>query len=541
MPEKQAPPLFALEMIGISKRFPGTLAVDCVDFCVRAGEIHALLGENGAGKSTLMKVLAGEFADYEGEVRVYGKPVSLHSPAAAKANGIAMIHQELSLSSLQSVAENLFAGRLPRCSRVFVDRRSMNRQAGELLARVGLHLDPETPVSALSQHECQLVEIAKALGSNPKILVMDEPTSALTHDDVEILLAIMRRLKEQGLAIVFISHHLPEVFQIADRATVLRDGKLAGVREVDWNALHEIVRLVVGRELTQNEATGTRLPGEERLVADSLTRQGFFRDVSFRLRAGEIVGLCGLAGSGRTELARSLCGIDPLHEGILRVEGRRSKGERREASSDSSSPVLYPISPKSWSLRKAIEHGIAYLTEDRKRLGLALRLDVRENALAACLEGAGNGPFLTRQAGTEELEKLIGELQVTPPDPRQTVRNLSGGNQQKVLLAKWLAAKPDVLVLDEPTRGVDLGAKALIHDAIRKLATEGKSVLLISSDLPELCGLADRTLIMRKGRLIGEMPRDKTTEESLLLAINGVMEEVRVNLAPDGPNTPFRT
>ncbi|MFI5384556.1 MAG: sugar ABC transporter ATP-binding protein [Fimbriimonadales bacterium] len=555
---------YALEMIGIGKRFPGTFAVDGVDLRVRPGEAHALLGENGAGKSTLMKVLAGDFADYSGEIRIGGKPVAIHSPAEAKAHGIAMIHQELSLSLPQSIAENILAGRLPTRAGVFVDQKAMVRQAKECMGRLGLGLDPLTPVERLSQNEAQLIEIAKALGSNPNILVMDEPTSALTRDDVEILFAIIRRLKQQGLAIVYISHHLSEVFQIGDRATVIRDGKLVGVRELDESSPEELVKMMVGRDLAtarsiagtslSTEAqgphrehgeggetesglgdTGSSLPGppfkgreqvsggekdaglggirsshpspsfkgreNETLAVKGLSRTGFFKDVAFSLKAGEIVGLCGLAGAGRTELARSLCGIDPLDEGTLALAGK-------------------PVRIRSQS--QALDCGIAYLTEDRKQQGLALRLSLRENALSALIPRMGPGPFYSANNRAETLTNLVQGLQITPPNPRQLVRNLSGGNQQKVLLAKWLATEPKVMILDEPTRGVDVGAKALIHDAILKLAAEGASILLISSDLPELIQLSSRVLIMRKGRLIAELDTETATEESLLLAANGV-------------------
>ena len=512
-PRVEPPPDYALEMLGISKRFPGTLAVDGVDFSVLPGEAHALLGENGAGKSTLMKVLAGAFSDYSGEIRIRGQRVELHSPAAAKAHGIEMIQQELNLSLPQTIAENILAGRLPTRAGVFVDEKAMVRQAKEAMARLGLGLDPMTPVERLSQNEAQQIEIAKALGSNPKILVMDEPTSALTRDDVEILFAIMRRLKEQGLAIVYISHHLSEVFQIGNRATVLRDGKLMGVRDLEGSSQEELVGMMVGPGGThradptdtsdQPDQPDAPTLGRDLLVAEGLTRHGFFRDVSLTLRAGAVVGLCGLAGSGRTELARSICGIDPLHEGRLSIEGRDRK---------------------HWSIRQAQEHGVAYLTEDRKSQGLALRLEMRENALSARIPWSGRGPLYRARAGEDILSKLIEELKITPPNPRQLVRNLSGGNQQKVLLAKWLAVGPKVLILDEPTRGVDVGAKALIHEAIVRLAAEGRAVLLISSDLPELTQLSDRILIIRQGRLIGELPKERATEEGLLLAANGVME-----------------
>ena len=500
-------------MIGISKRFPGTVAVDGVDLSVAPGEVHALLGENGAGKSTLVKVLAGGFPNYSGEIRIDGKRVDIRHPGAAKAHGISMIHQELSLSPSQSIAENMLAGRLPTRAGLFVDRKAMARLTASLLARVGMDLDPATPVERLSQHEAQLVEIARALGSEPRILIMDEPTSALTRDDVGRLFGIIGRLKEEGLAVIYISHHLFEVFEIADRASVLRDGKLVGVREIAKSSPEELARMMVGREsptLPEREGGVERsrpdstsmlcAPRDAVFVARGLSRKGFFAEASFSLRAGEIVGLCGLAGSGRTELARSICGIDPLDAGELEVEGR---------------PV------RIGSLRQALENGVAYVTEDRKQLGLALRLTLRENVLSALIPTMGRGAAYASNSRNDVFADLVRELRISPPDPRQVVRNLSGGNQQKALLAKWLATKPRVLILDEPTRGVDVGAKALIHESIAQLAGEGTAILLISSDFPELIGLSHRFLVMRRGRLIAEILRGDATEESLLLAANG--------------------
>jgi ribose transport system ATP-binding protein len=496
---------YALEMVSISKRFPGTLAVDNVDFSVAPGEVHALLGENGAGKSTLMKVLAGAFSDYAGDVRINGRAVGLHSPATAKAHGIAMIQQELNLSGPQSIAENLLAGQLPTRAGVFIDRRAMMRMAKERIARVGLELDPSTPVEQLSQHEAQLVEIAKALGSDPKILVMDEPTSALTRDDVEILFAIIRRLKEEGLAIVYISHHLSEVFQVADKATVMRDGQVVGVREVCGSSPEELVQLMVGRELPGGRESRKNATGPERVRVECLTRRGFFVGASFAIRSGEVVGLCGLAGAGRTELGRSLCGIDPVHEGTMFIDGKQVRFR---------------------NLTEALREGVAYMTEDRKLQGLALRLDVAEN-IASALIHKSIGFLFSRSKNRGLLRSMIEALQVNPPDPRQVAGNLSGGNQQKVLLAKWLAVDPGFIVLDEPTRGVDIGAKSTILEAILKLADQGRAVLVISSDMPELISLCDRILIMRKGRLIGEVAGRDATEENLLLAASGAMEALR--------------
>jgi ABC-type sugar transport system ATPase subunit len=489
----------ALQMEKVSKRYPGTLAVDGVDFTVYAGEVHALVGENGAGKSTLMKMIAGAFDDYTGRILIGGREVLLHSPALAKANGIQMIHQELSLAPALSIAENILAGRLPT-RRGLVDRRAMLAETRRCLGRVGLDLDPETPVEEISQHEAQRVEIAKALGNSPCILVMDEPTSALGREEVERLFGIIRNLRRQGLAVVYISHHLPEIFEVADRVTVLRDGKKVATCGVNEVTPAHLVEMMVGRSVSDLYARRKTRPEAEKLRVEDLSRYGFFHDVSFGIRAGEILGLCGLSGAGRSELARSLCGIDPIDRGRVLLGG-------------------IDVTPRSYTA--AIRAGLAYLTEDRKAQGLALRLDVAENILSAIIPRQCSAGVYFQGRGRGVLGDLVKALQVSPPDPSRTVGNLSGGNQQKVLLAKWLAADPEVLILDEPTRGVDVGAKVVIHQAIAALADQGKCVLLISSDLPELVGLADRILIMRKGHLIGQLPDDRRSESAALLAANG--------------------
>jgi ribose transport system ATP-binding protein len=488
----------AMEMLGVTKRFPGTLAVDGIDLDAAPGEVHALMGENGAGKSTLMKILAGSFDDYTGAIRVGGREVTLHSPAQAQACGIAMIYQELSLAPPLSVAENLLAGRLPTRG-PWLDRRAMEAETRRCLARVGLDVDPHTPAEDLSLHEAQLVEVAKALAREPRILVMDEPTSALSRDEVERLFALMARLKADGLTILYISHHLPEVFAVADRVTVLRDGRKVATAPIADVTAEKLVEMMIGRAPGELYASRGGRRGEERLRVRGLTRRGFFHDVSFTLAAGEILGLCGLAGAGRSELARSLCGLDPRDAGRVWVDGR-----------------------EVWlgDGAAAIAAGLAYLPEDRKRDGLALRLSVGENVLSAVL------PRLNRRSpGQPMVQRWMADLQVHPSEPEREVRTLSGGNQQKVLLAKWLAGDPKVLILDEPTRGVDVGAKAVIHRAIAEAADRGVGVILISSDLPELVALSDRLLVLRGGRLIGELSGAECNEERALLAANGEVQD----------------
>jgi len=489
----------ALEMEKVSKRYPGTLAVDSVDFTAYAGEVHALIGENGAGKSTLMKIIAGSFDDYTGRTLVNTAPVRLHSPAIARANGIQMIHQELSLAPPLSIAENVLAGRLP--SRFgFLNRSALIAEAERCLQRVGLELDPLTPVEEISQHEAQLVEIARAVGNNPCILVMDEPTSALSRAEVERLFTIIRKLRQQGLAIIYISHHLPEIIELADRVTIMRDGKKVATKTISEITSAQLVELMVGRSLSDLYGKRRESPGEVKLRVEHFSRYGFFHDVSFNVRAGEILGICGLAGAGRSELARSLCGIDPADYGDIWLDGEVA-------------------TPEDYT--DAIHAGFAYLTEDRKAQGLALRLTVAENALAAVVPRHCVAGVYMPEPGEALLARLVERLQVYPPDPARTTGSLSGGNQQKVLLAKWLATEPEVLILDEPTRGVDIGAKVVIHQAIAEVVDRGRSVVLISSDLPELVGLSDRILIMRKGHIIGQMDKARATESAVLLAANG--------------------
>lgn len=489
-----------LEMVGISKAFPGTHALDGVDFDIRKGEVHALCGENGAGKSTLMKVLAGSFNDYTGTIRLNGEEVLLHSPSIAKKLGIGMIYQELSLAQPLSIAENVLVGRLPKRG-VFIDKKKMAQETSECLRRVGLErLDPMVPIEDISQSESQLVEIAKVLGNNPSVLVMDEPTSALSSAAVKRLFQIIRNLKESGISIVYISHHLPEIFEIADRITVLRDGKLIGTVDKDKTNREQIVQMMIGHSVSEfYQRVDHTNESVCRLEVKGFSRFGFFHDVGFKAYEGEIMGICGLTGAGRSELAKSLVGIDPFDEGQILLDGK-------------------PFVPKTYW--ESISKGLAYLTESRKEEGLALRLTVSNNILAGILPRLCHKGVLKKGAGGDIVAGLMKELEVLPDDPQRTVGNLSGGNQQKVLLSKWMAVKPRVLVLDEPTRGVDIGAKMIIHKAIEKLAEQGHTIILISSDLPELVSISNRIQIMVKGRLVKEMMAVDCTEESVLLAAN---------------------
>jgi ribose transport system ATP-binding protein len=492
-----------LELRQVTKRYPGTLAVDRVDLAVRRGDVHAIMGENGAGKSTLMKILAGSFTDYTGSIILDGQPVIIHSPSQAKAHGIEMIHQELSLAGPLSIAENILAGRLPRKG-LFLDRRAMVAETRRCLDLVGLDVHPMQPVEMLSQHQAQLVEIAKALGNDPSVLVMDEPTSALSRAEVQRLFTIIEGLKDSGVTTIYISHHLAEVFQIADRITVLRDGHKVSTLTTEDADPSAVVEMMIGQPADQARIQRTRRPGRKRFRARNFTRLGFFHDVHFFIREGEILGIAGLAGAGRTELARCLCGIDPLDDGDIVLDGKY-------------------IEPTS--VRQCMKHGIGYLSEDRKLQGLALRLSAALNTSSA--SHVKYGRLLSSRQQRDLFGRQAGQLQVQPPEPMRTVSQFSGGNQQKILLGKWLATAPEVLILDEPTRGVDVGAKQIIHEAIVQLADQGKSILLITSDLPELVTLSDRVMIMRKGRITGEMTKSQLSENAVLLAANADSTEGR--------------
>ena len=491
----------SLRMKRVTKAFPGTLAVDGVDFDVRQGEVHALLGENGAGKSTLMKMLAGSFSDYSGDIQINGQSVSLRTPSEAIENGIGMIYQELSLAKPITIAENVLVGRLPKKNFFMLDKKKIRSETKKILDTVGLDLDPFQFVEDISQHEAQLVEIAKVMSHNPSILVMDEPTSSLSRQDVEKLFGIIDNLKAKGLAIVYISHHLPEIFRVADRFTVMRDGKKIATQRVDEVTASDMVNMMVGKSISEfYKERKNKVREEKALKVEHITREGFFHDLSFHANKGEILGIVGLSGAGRSEMARSMVGIDPLDSGRIEVNGK----------------VLKP-----GSYARTIKAGMVYLSEDRKNDGLFLRLSVKENVLASKIpEFCRCGMYSKKDEGSV-VRDIIDKLYIQPPNPNIGVGNLSGGNQQKVLLGKCLACNPDIIILDEPSRGVDVGAKSIIHDVVIELADMGKTVILLTSDLPEMVGLADRVMVLKEGHMIGSMVKQQLTEESILLAANG--------------------
>lgn len=491
-----------LQMKGVSKSFPGTLAINNVDFEVRKGEVHALMGENGAGKSTLMKMLAGSFSDYTGDIIIEGRKVELRTPSAAKAEGVGMVYQELSIAYNRSVQENMFAGKIPRKG-LFVDEIELKKQTLKFLEKVKLDqkIDPESLMKDISQHESQLIEMAKVLNDNPKIMVMDEPTSSLSNAEVEMLFGIIKEIKANGVSIIYISHHLPEVFKIADRVTVLRDGEKIATKNIEDVSREELVEMMIGQKVVDFYKDTSAQTVEKILEVKDLTHYGFIHNISFKLFKGEILGVVGLAGSGRTELGRCLAGADKVDYGECILAGNTIKIK---------------------NMNQMLRNGIAYLTENRKTEGLALRLSNRINILSAIISRLSRFGVYFPLKGEPAVKELYEKLAIYPREPSIGTSNLSGGNQQKVLLAKWLSTKPKVLILDEPTRGVDVGAKKLIHETIVKLSEEGIAILLLSSDLPELVSISDRIVVMKQGHLIGELNREDGFDESkILLAANG--------------------
>ncbi|WP_376792543.1 sugar ABC transporter ATP-binding protein [Thermoflexus sp.] len=486
---------------GISKAFPGVQALDRVTLEIFPGEIHGLVGENGAGKSTLIRILAGAIPRDAGRILWQGQPVEIADPRHARRMGIAVIHQELSLLPNLTVAENLFLGREPRTRWGGLNRRAMEAEARRILRGLDLDLDVRAPAGSLPFAQRQMLEIARALSENARLLIMDEPTSALSEREIHRLFQLLRDLKGRGVAILFISHRLEEVFQIADRITVLRDGRQIGTFPIAEVTPSAVVRMMVGREMREMFAK-TATPGTEVLLeVRGLTREGVFHEVSFEVRRGEIVGLAGLVGAGRTEVARALFGLDPVDRGEIRIEGRRVR-------------IRSPI--------EAIQQGIAFIPEDRKAQALFLSMALRSNIAISALPRIAPFGLLSRKLVDATVIPYIRHLDIRPPRPGMLVRHLSGGNQQKAVLARWLVLQPKILIMDEPTRGIDVGAKAEIHALMDRLAREGKAILMISSELPEILGISDRILVMREGRIVGELSRAQATADRILaLAMGG--------------------
>jgi rhamnose transport system ATP-binding protein len=480
----------------VSKSFGGVHALQDVHFDLYAGEVHALLGENGAGKSTLIKIITGVHQPDAGEITLDGRPVSFAGTREAQELGIAAIYQEPSLFPDLDVAENILVGRQP-AGRLGIDWRRMYSEAADLLRRLGLSIDPRTKARELSVAQQQVVEIARALSINAKVLIMDEPTSSLTLREVEELFTIVRQLRQSGTAVVFISHRLEELFALADRVTVLRDGTYVGTREMSGITGQELIRMMVGRALGELFPKQAVEPGEVALEVEDLGREGIFSGVSFKLRRGEIVGMSGLIGAGRTNVARAIFGTEPATQGTIKVNGK---------------PVTITGPDAAMAL------GIGYVPEDRKEHGLVLKMSIADNITLPVLPRFSTRGWLDRQREKQSADQGSQTLSVKMASVEQKAAELSGGNQQKVVLAKWLGTDPSILILDEPTRGIDVGTKAAVHALMSNLAARGLAILMISSELPEVLGMSDRILVMREGRLTGEFTRAEATQERLMAA-----------------------
>ena len=482
-----------LRIEGIRKTFPGVVALDGVDFDLRRGEVHVLLGENGAGKSTLIKMLSGAYTPDAGRILVGGEETRIQGAQDSERLGIATIYQEFNLVPDLTVAENIFLGRQPRRFGM-IDRKRMEADAGVLLKRVGVSVSPRARVRELGIARLQMVEIAKALSLNARVLIMDEPTAVLTSEEVDKLFAIVRTLREDGVGIVFITHHLEEIAALGDRVTVIRDGKSVGQVPASTPE-DELVRLMVGRSIEQQYPRERAERGAALLAVEGLTRDGVFHDVSFEVHAGEVVGIAGLVGAGRTEVVRAVFGADAYDKGTVKVSGA-------------------PIA--KYDVNAAMTAGIGLVPEDRKGQGLVLDASVEENLGLVTLRSATRAGLVDLKGRRESAERIAKQLGVRMAGLGQHVRTLSGGNQQKVVIGKWLLADTKVLILDEPTRGIDVGAKVEIYQLVNELTAAGAAVLMISSDLPEVLGMSDRVLVMAQGRIAGELSADEATQDAVM-------------------------
>jgi ABC-type sugar transport system ATPase subunit len=489
----------ALRMLQISKQFPGVRALSGVDLTVRFGEIHAVVGENGAGKSTLMKILSGSCAPTSGTIEINGTAVRMHSQADAQRLGIRMVHQELNLVPDLTVAENVFLGRMPRKLGI-VDRKKMVRDAGRVLRELGANIDPNRLLGDLTISQQQLIEIAKAYSANPRIIVLDEPTSSLSQHEAQTLFGVLRRMRGAGIAIVYISHRLREVIDIADGVTVLRDGTLIKSCSVAGITSSEMIRLMVGREVTDMFPKAKATIGDPVLELENLSDGENFWGVNLSVRAGEIVGLTGLVGAGRTEVARAIFGLSQCVAGTIRVNGR----------------LVNPRSPA-----EAVSAGVGYVPEDRKSDGIVAQTSVRENISLPIIRTLTRMGWVKHADEKTLVRGCVEQFGIMPADPERRIGTLSGGNQQKAVLAKWLATKSAILILDEPTRGVDVGAKSEIHSIVGKLVANGMAVLMISSEMAEVLAVCDRVVVMHEGRAQPPLTRDQLSEEKIMFLATG--------------------
>jgi len=486
-----------LELKNISKSFSGVEVLHNVSFELRPGEVHALLGENGAGKSTLVKIITGVHYPDKGEILLNGEPVHFSDARESRQAGIAAIYQELSLFPDLDVAENIFAGRQPVTLGGRVDWRKLYAEAGKLLESLGVKLDLKQKARTLSIAQQQMVEIARAFSINAQILIMDEPTSSLTLHEVDDLFRLVRRLRAEGTAIIFISHRLEELFSLADRVTVLRDGSYVDTRSMKDVTRDDLIRMMVGRTITNLFPKQDVQAGDVVLKVENLTRAGSFQDVSFELRRGEILGLAGLVGAGRTNVARAIFGVEPASGGRIQVEGRD----------------VVITSPQ-----QAIGLGLAYVPEDRQLHGLIPAMSLTPNISLPMLDHYAQLGWLRDKSERKSAYDAALQMEVRANNIWQLARELSGGNQQKVVLAKWLSTNPRILILDEPTRGIDVGTKAAVHGLMSKLASEGMAILMISSELPEILGMSDRVIVMREGHVTGHFSRAEATQEMIISA-----------------------
>ena len=485
-----------LRMHGIQKFFPGVHALNNAQLEVRAGEVLALVGENGAGKSTLMKILTGVYTKDEGTIEYFGQPIEIRSPKDAQDHGISIVHQELNLMQELTVAENIFIGREPS-SGLFLNQAKQNKMTQELLDSLHLSISPTTVVKRLTVAKQQMVEIAKALSyNNTKILIMDEPSAALTESEIQDLFVFIRRLKATGVGIIYISHRMDELKQITDRITVMRDGQYVDTVDTASVTIDQVVQMMVGRVIYEEPKSKSNVtPGAPVVLEAQGLVSGDVKNVSFKLRKGEILGFAGLMGAGRTETMRLVCGADPKDAGVIRVKGEEVK-------------IHHP--------KDAVAAGIGYLSEDRKRYGLCLGLSVADNTVMAALDALSGPVFVNDRKTKAESEKYVEKVRTKTPSIKTLVRSLSGGNQQKVVISKWLLRDCDVLIFDEPTRGIDVGAKSEIYKLMNQLAAEGKSIIMISSELPELLRMSDRVVVMCEGRVTGELDISEATQEKIM-------------------------
>lgn len=487
---------YILEVENISKSFPGVKALDSVSFKIKKGEVHALVGENGAGKSTLMKILNGNYRKDQGVIKIDGKEVDIQNPNDAKANGISIIFQELNLVSLLSIAENIYIGRLPK-KHGLVDWKKLYNDTKEALSRVGYDIDPKTKIGTLSVAQRQMIEIARALSyPSTKILLMDEPTATLTTKETDILFDVVRSLKKQGISVIFISHKLEELFEICDTLTVIRDGQVIETMPIEGLTKDDVTTKMIGREITNIYPKRENVVSDEVVLkVEGLSHKNVYKNISFELKKGEVLGLAGLVGAGRTEIARGIFGIDYRDGGDIYVNGEKVK-------------VNNPAD--------AIKHGICYLSEDRKAEGLMGNMSVMLNISAANVEKLLTNGIISKKKEEEISQELVEALKVKTPNLEQIVFNLSGGNMQKVVLAKWLNTNVDIFIFDEPTRGIDVGAKYEIYQLINKLVEQGKSVIMISSELPEVMGMSDRVLVIRRGEISASLDIDTMTPNDFI-------------------------